>query len=49
MELKAKELEGQTRVSEKPSTLKALLTWLIEADREYRVAQKIIEETHRKL
>lgn len=37
------------KVSTKTSPVKAMITWLVEADREYRVAQSMVNETHDKI
>lgn len=41
--------DDQTKVSPKSSPVKALISWLVKADREYRVAQKMLNDTHKKL
>ena len=42
-----KSFERQIAVT-KPSPVKAMIEWLIEADREYRATQSIVNETHDK-
>jgi hypothetical protein len=39
----------QTKTSEKSSPVRAVISWLIETDREFRVAQSMVDETHNKL
>ena len=39
----------KTKTSAKPSPVKAVTSWLIETDREFRVAQSMVNETHDKL
>ena len=34
---------------EQPSPVRALITWLVEADREFRVAQSMVNDTHDRL
>jgi hypothetical protein len=33
---------------EETSAFKAMITWLVETDREYRVAQTLVEKTYRR-
>jgi hypothetical protein len=37
------------KVSGKPSPVKTVIAWLIEADREFRVAQSMVNDTHNRL
>ncbi|MCV3269799.1 hypothetical protein [Roseobacter sinensis] len=36
------------RVTPSASTVRTILTWLVEADREFRVAQSMVEKFHRR-
>ena len=37
-----------SKMPEKTSTFKAMIAWLVETDREYRVAQSIVEKNYRR-
>lgn len=41
--------EDQAKTSSRTSPVKAVISWLVEADREFRVAQKMVNDTHNKL
>jgi hypothetical protein len=49
MEQQAKTQLHDTKVSDRQSPVRVVISWLIEADREYRVAQSMVNETHNKL
>ncbi len=49
MDSKPKPQPVEPKTSGKPSPVKAVLSWLIEADREFRVAQSMVNDTHNKL
>ena len=36
----------RAKTSAKPSPVKAVLSWIVETDREFRVAQSMVNETH---
>jgi hypothetical protein len=36
----------RSTTTERPSPVKAVISWLVETDREFRVAQSMINETH---
>lgn len=38
-----------SKIPPKLSPVKVVIEWLIEADREYRVAQSMVDKTHNKL
>lgn len=38
----------QARVTPATSPVKAMLAWLVEADREFRAAQSMVEKFHRR-
>lgn len=48
MEDQKTELPCQTRTTTAPSPVRAVITWLVEADREFRVAQSMVDETKRR-
>ncbi|MGC3940527.1 hypothetical protein ACOTTU_22220 [Roseobacter sp. EG26] len=37
-----------TRKPPKPSPVKAMIAWLVETDREFRVAQSMVDKTHKR-
>jgi hypothetical protein len=49
MKLKPEESPKELKVSEKPSPVKAVISWLVETDREFRVAQSMVEDSHDKI
>lgn len=48
MDPKPKEPTILSKTIKKPSAVKAMISWLIKADRECRVAQSMLDETHKK-
>ena len=39
----------QAKTNDKTSTVKAMISWLLETDREFRVAQSMVNDTHNRL
>lgn len=46
MEFQVDDKPGDNDAIEKPSPVKVLISWLVETDREFRVAQSMVDETH---
>lgn len=46
MELQVDDKPDGNDAIEKPSPVKVLISWLVETDREFRVAQSMVDETH---
>ena len=49
MEDHSKDRPEAAKTSEKTSPVKTVLSWLIEADREFRIAQTMVNERHYKM
>ncbi len=49
MERQKKSQADTTKLPAKVSPVKAMISWLVEADREYRVAQAMVNEKHDKI
>lgn len=49
MERKPAPFDDAKKTAESGSPVKAMIAWLVEADREYRAAQTMINETRNKL
>jgi hypothetical protein len=49
MERKLKEHESELKTEGKSSPVKTVISWLVEADREFRVAQSMVNDTNNKL
>jgi hypothetical protein len=49
MEKMKQDKAHQAKTSTKSSAVKVVISWLIETDREFRVAQSMVNETHDKL
>lgn len=46
MEFQVDDKPGGNDAIEKPSPVKVLISWLVETDREFRIAQSMVDETH---
>ncbi len=41
--------EDQSKTNSNASPVKAVISWLVAADREFRVAQSMVNDTHNKI